>query len=399
MELDELTARLQEATKGVGGLPASKFGNHAHAAPERAERSDRNNNNDIDGGHHSHPNPMDGLGDDTDSSSDDDLWGAKADGGNNEEDLEEDLFTREEALEAELNLATVRCAGKFEFRCGICRGLGGYYSMLVVSCVMWRGAFDSSCVLLSYPLMPLASPMTNILIFTLKHPYSFLISYTYTELKQTLQDTISAASHLAHGNEKAKGGGPDGARVDCDNLDISAELSSEEEEEETEDARGYGHEDESRDRDRERERGGHRDREHRESPTPGLGLEKIQTSTSEDTDVTPRKLIKPTDAVKASPYHGLQDPPSPSGKLVERIARLRQRCVEALGKHAFDDAYQVRKPLSICRVMALTLYRSYLCLSVLGSASESDYLLLSQPKVSHIVIILTYIHPLTSLNP
>ena len=40
-------------------------------------------------------------------------------------------------------------------------GSGVYISILVVSCFTWSGALDSSCVLLSYPLMPLASPMTN----------------------------------------------------------------------------------------------------------------------------------------------------------------------------------------------------------------------------------------------
>ena len=45
----------------------------------------------------------------------------------------------------------------------------GYYSILVVPCFMWSGAFDRYDLLLSHPVLSLASPMTIILIFTLKH--------------------------------------------------------------------------------------------------------------------------------------------------------------------------------------------------------------------------------------
>jgi len=55
--------------------------------------------------------------------------------------------------------------------------------------------------------------------------------------------------------------------------------------------------------------------------------------------VTPRLLVKPIAAVKESPYQNLADPPSPSGRLGDRIHRLRQRCIEALGREAFLDAY------------------------------------------------------------
>ena len=41
------------------------------------------------------------------------------------------------------------------------------FSILVVSCLMWSGALDSSGVLLSYHVTSLALPMTNILILTL----------------------------------------------------------------------------------------------------------------------------------------------------------------------------------------------------------------------------------------
>jgi serine/threonine protein kinase len=76
----------------------------------------------------------------------------------------------------------------------------------------------------------------------------------------------------------------------------------------------------------------------------GLGLGVVPSGDNRPTldsdDATPRKGNKPSLAVKASPYIGLQDAPSPSGKLGERIERLRQRCIEALGRDAFDDAYQ-----------------------------------------------------------
>lgn len=39
----------------------------------------------------------------------------------------------------------------------------------------------------------------------------------------------------------------------------------------------------------------------------------------------------------------LADPPSPSGRLGDRIYKLRMRCVETLGRHAFDDAYYYLK--------------------------------------------------------
>lgn len=47
--------------------------------------------------------------------------------------------------------------------------------------------------------------------------------------------------------------------------------------------------------------------------------------------------------VPQSAYGGLQDMPSPSGRLSDRIERLRQRCTEALGRDAFRDAYYFLK--------------------------------------------------------
>jgi hypothetical protein len=59
--------------------------------------------------------------------------------------------------------------------------------------------------------------------------------------------------------------------------------------------------------------------------------------------VTPRKVREPSEAVKESPYYNLQDPPTPSGRLSDRIELLKQRCIEALGRDAFRDAYNYLK--------------------------------------------------------
>jgi len=67
------------------------------------------------------------------------------------------MVTREVCANAALQVSLKGFRGVIE---------GGYYTILVVSC-MWSGALDSSDLLLSYPVMPLASPMTNILISTL----------------------------------------------------------------------------------------------------------------------------------------------------------------------------------------------------------------------------------------
>jgi hypothetical protein len=71
-----------------------------------------------------------------------------------------------------------------------------------------------------------------------------------------------------------------------------------------------------------------------------FGKAEAKSGTSE---MTPRKVRPQPIAVKQSPYYGLQDPPSPMGKLGDRIVRLRQRCIEALGKGAFDDVYTFLK--------------------------------------------------------
>ncbi len=64
---------------------------------------------------------------------------------------------------------------------------------------------------------------------------------------------------------------------------------------------------------------------------------------------TPRKQRPPPVAVKESPYINLQDPPTPSGRLSDRIQRLRMRCIEALGKEAFQDAYDYLRRLDVRR--------------------------------------------------
>jgi hypothetical protein len=67
-----------------------------------------------------------------------------------------------------------------------------------------------------------------------------------------------------------------------------------------------------------------------------------------DRDKTPpRRFPGPTISVPPrnanNNYQNLQDPPTPSGKVNERIRNLRQKCMEALGREAFLDAYQFLK--------------------------------------------------------
>lgn len=60
-------------------------------------------------------------------------------------------------------------------------------------------------------------------------------------------------------------------------------------------------------------------------------------------DRTLPRLRPPVSAVPSSAYGALQDMPSPSGKLSDRIERLRQRCKEALGERVFWEAYNFLK--------------------------------------------------------
>ena len=59
----------------------------------------------------------------------------------------------------------------------------------------------------------------------------------------------------------------------------------------------------------------------------------------DDVNATPRIQKKVVSAVKQiqSPYYGLQDAPSPVGRLSDRIDRLRQRCADALGRYVPPD--------------------------------------------------------------
>lgn len=55
--------------------------------------------------------------------------------------------------------------------------------------------------------------------------------------------------------------------------------------------------------------------------------------------VTPRRDRAPVAVQKNSPYENLQDGPTPSGRLGDRIRQLRQQCINALGKEPFASAY------------------------------------------------------------
>eukprot|EP01034_Spumella_vulgaris_P021638 gene21638-27678_t len=61
-------------------------------------------------------------------------------------------------------------------------------------------------------------------------------------------------------------------------------------------------------------------------------------------DETVRRLRpQQAEVVSNNSGYALQDPPSPSGRLGDRIDRLRQRCTEALGQYAFGEAYHFLK--------------------------------------------------------
>lgn len=76
---------------------------------------------------------------------------------------------------------------------------------------------------------------------------------------------------------------------------------------------------------------------------PRPSAQDSKSNGDESVMTTPRQNRPPPVAVKESPYINLQDPPTPSGRLSDRIERLRQRCIEALGKEAFLDAYSYLK--------------------------------------------------------
>lgn len=60
-------------------------------------------------------------------------------------------------------------------------------------------------------------------------------------------------------------------------------------------------------------------------------------------EVTPRLNVPHPITIDQKSYKNLQDAPSPSGRLGDRIVRLRQRCIQALGEDAFQTAYNFLK--------------------------------------------------------
>lgn len=78
----------------------------------------------------------------------------------------------------------------------------------------------------------------------------------------------------------------------------------------------------------------------------GNGNSKPPLHAEDKADQTIKRLKSPPTQGDRNPrnqYMPLQDAPSPSGRLADRIERLRQRCTEALGVGAFDDAYSFLK--------------------------------------------------------
>ena len=270
MELDELTARLHQATKDK---PQNRFSDAAglRGARER-DPPPYAAANDKAGGGGARQDPFEERDSDSDLD-EEDIWGAQGEGGGNGEDEEEDIAAREEELRDQLSMATVRCE----------------------------------------------------------------------TLKKNLQETVSFSNLFHQGELSAMGpGGKACAANSAVNDRISDKIVSASQDVDPEDDDLYdGPDDADDDVDVYAPQS-----ERRNDARSGLGLnvgnaQAIQSSASEaDSDSTPRKGAKQSLAVKASPYAGLQDAPSPSGKLGERIERLRQRCIEALGRDSFEDAYQ-----------------------------------------------------------
>lgn len=70
---------------------------------------------------------------------------------------------------------------------------------------------------------------------------------------------------------------------------------------------------------------------------------KYAGDSKDDLESTAPRLQKAKAQVAPNPYYNLHDAPSPSGRLSDRIERLRQRCTQALGRGAFEDAYNFLK--------------------------------------------------------
>jgi hypothetical protein len=86
---------------------------------------------------------------------------------------------------------------------------------------MWSAALDSSGVLLSYHVLLLASPITNILISTLKHEHTYLL--TLTTGKVFLLNELEKKGHPAKSIEKMLSDCADNnASLDAELLDDSA---------------------------------------------------------------------------------------------------------------------------------------------------------------------------------
>lgn len=138
------------------------------------------------------------------------------------------------------------------------------------------------------------------------------------ELKQTLQATRSYI--------ESRGGVPAQARPGPKPSRLESGLSSEDEDD---DAFEYDENDLGENQ---------LDEESTEDTPPPYVNERFEAKESKDYDITPRVSSKNV-AIKPSPYQNLQDPPTPTGKLADRIKRLRFRCIDALGQDLFDRAY------------------------------------------------------------
>ena len=75
----------------------------------------------------------------------------------------------------------------------------------------------------------------------------------------------------------------------------------------------------------------------------GAAYKRAESESYETPRETPRMQRPMPLAVKQSSFKNLVDAPSPRGRLGDRITRLKQRCMQALGKEAFEEAYAYLK--------------------------------------------------------
>lgn len=146
------------------------------------------------------------------------------------------------------------------------------------------------------------------------------------ELKETLQVTKSFIEGKA-----IKGADAGRAKIDSSiPSDEDDDLEEATEMEEYEDEPGNSWEEQSQ-----RSTGGSQ-----QAPPSSAGLRRQETNNVE----TPRVLrATPLAVAKQPSYKNLVDAPSPSGRLGDRIVRLRQRCTQALGQRSFNEAYNYLK--------------------------------------------------------